>query len=252
MLTQILKAIVVDDEAPSRLALINYLNEYCPDVKIVGDCGTAKSAYQLITEQHPQLVFLDIEMPKGSGFDLLRMFNTIDFKVIFITAFSQYAVQAFRFAATDFLLKPIKVSELIEAVFKVRNELTPAARFDEIKVFLENIALPANSHKKLVIPNSQGFTVVNTNEIIMCEADGYCTHFFIENKTKLVSSRNLKFYEEILPATHFMRVHNSYIINISQVKSYSNQGEITLAGNLKCPLSIAHKKDFSITFRNKP
>jgi two-component system LytT family response regulator len=248
---QRLKAIVVDDESPSREALINYMNEFCPDVEVVGDCGTARSAYELIAELHPQIVFLDIEMPKGSGFDLLRMFKTIDFKVIFITAFSEYAVQAFRYSATDFLLKPVKVSELIEAISKVKQELSLSDSFQNIRVFLENISLPSDLSKKLVIPSTQGFMVINTSEIILCEADGYCTYFYLENKSKLISSRNLKYYEEILPINNFMRVHNSFIVNINHVKSYTNQGEITLTENLKCSLSLSHKKDFLKTFKHK-
>src|ERR1035437_4787774 len=124
MLPKSIKTIIVDDEKPSREALVNYITEYCPDIEIVSECKSIKTAYKSISELKPQLVFLDIEMPNGSGFDLLKMFETIDFKVIFITAFSDYAIQAFRFSATDYLLKPVKVIELIDAVAKVQQELT--------------------------------------------------------------------------------------------------------------------------------
>ena len=123
MQDHLLKAIVVDDETPSREALSTYIRDFCPIVRIVAECNNARAAYQSILEQRPHLVFLDIEMPNGDGFDLLRMFKTIDYKVIFVTAFSEYALRAFRFSASDYLLKPVKVDELVEAVNKVNQEL---------------------------------------------------------------------------------------------------------------------------------
>jgi two-component system LytT family response regulator len=108
-MTRLIKSVIVDDEQPSREALANYIREYCPDIEIVSECKSAKTAFKCINERRPQLVFLDIEMPRGSGFDLLKMFKTIPFKVIFVTAFSDYAIQAFRFSATDYLMKPVKV-----------------------------------------------------------------------------------------------------------------------------------------------
>ncbi len=141
MTTQLIKTVIVDDEDPSRKALSNYLREFCPNIQVVAECGSAKTAFKAINEKQPQLVFLDIEMPKGSGFDLLRMFDTINFKVIFITAFSNYAVQAFRVSATDFLLKPVKITELIEAVKKVQFEVANEISYENIKALLNNLSV---------------------------------------------------------------------------------------------------------------
>ncbi len=246
---QLIKTIIVDDEKPSREALANYLHEFCPVIQIVAECKSAKMAFIAITEYQPQLVFLDIEMPKGSGFDLLRMFETINFKVIFITAFSVYAVQAFRFSATDFLLKPVKVSELIEAVNKVRDELSISNSFINVKTLLDNLAGQNPMSENLVIPDTKGFTVVKISEIIMCEADGYCTHFYMVGNIKTSSSRNLKFYEELLPANLFVRTHHSYLVNIKHVKSYSHNEEIVLTEGLKCALSSATKQSFMNLFK---
>lgn len=251
MPAQKLKTIIVDDEKLSRDALKNYINEFCPDIEIVAECVTANAAFKEITKYAPQLVFLDIEMPKGSGFDLLRKFERIEFKVIFVTAFSDYAVDAFRFSATDFLLKPVKVSELVEAVKKARRDLETINSLQNIYAFLDNIGAATDSVKKLVIANSHGFTVVKTSEIIMCEAEGYLTHFHLENKLKISSSHPLKYYEEILPLNQFLRVHNSFIININHVTNYSNQGEIQMTGKLKCSLSNSRKKEFLKIFKNK-
>lgn len=246
---QNIKAIIVDDEKPSREALSNYIRGFCPGVQIVAECNTAKSAFKAISEKQPQLVFLDIEMPKGSGFDLLRMFDTVNFKVIFITAFSVYAVQAFRFSATDFLLKPVKISELVDAVNKVKQELTLSNSFENIKALLDNLSGNYSFAGNLVIPDSRGFTVVKISDIILCEADGYCTRFYLTGKTKLSSSRNLKFYEELLPGNMFIRTHHSYIVNLQHVKGYSHQEEILLEDENKCPLSSANKHTFISLFK---
>jgi two-component system LytT family response regulator len=250
MLPLLLKCIIVDDEKPSREALKNYIGEFCPDVEIISQCETAKSAYQAICKHNPDLVFLDIEMPRGNGIDLLRMFQTITFKVIFITAFSDYAVQAFRFSATDFLLKPVKVQELKEAVCKVRNQLMSSKSFNNTEVLLHNYNSINHIPERLAIPNSQGFNVVNTSEIIMCKADGYCTHFYLPEKRKITSSYNLKYYEDLLPSSCFMRVHNSFIVNLCHVTTYNHHGFIELTDNNKCSLSNARKTQFLNFFKN--
>jgi two-component system LytT family response regulator len=246
---QNIKTIIIDDEKPSREALANYLREFCPAVQIVAECKSAKTAFKAITEHQPQLVFLDIEMPKGSGFDLLKMFSSVHFKIIFITAFSNYAVQAFRCSATDFLLKPVKISELKEAVNKVMNDLEIKDSYLSVKALLDNFSGLTPPNGNLVIPDSKGFTVIKIADIICCEADGYCTHFLLTGKVKISSSRNLKFYEEILPQNLFIRTHHSYLVNLQHVRGYSNQEEILLAEGLKCPLSSGNKHTFISFFK---
>ena len=246
---QLIKTVIVDDEKPSREALMNYLREFCPNIQIVAECNSAKTAFKAITEHQPQLVFLDVEMPKGSGFDLLKMLSPISFKVIFITAFSNYAVQAFRFSAVDFLLKPVKISELKEAVEKVTNELEVKNSYLTVKALLANLSGQNTASDNLVINDVKGFSVIKTSEIIYCEADGYCTRFYLVGNTKINSSRNLKFYEELLPANQFFRTHHSFIVNLHHVKGYSYQEEILLADGLKCPLSAVNKHAFLSLFK---
>jgi len=250
MFAQLLKSIIVDDEEPSRAALVNYLSEFCPDVEIVAECDSAKSAYHAINKHKPNLVFIDVEMPRGSGIDLLKMFKTISFKVIFVTAFSDYAVQAFRLSATDFLLKPVKVDELIEAVDKARNELLTTNTYQHLPVLFHNFNSTAQFTPKLAIYNSQGFEYVNIADIIMCKADGYCTIFYFVNDQKIISSHNLKYYEDLLPANQFFRTHNSFIININHITGYNNQGLIKLPADLTCPLSVKRKSQFLSFFKN--
>jgi two-component system, LytTR family, response regulator len=244
-----IRTIIVDDEKPSREALFNYITEFCQILEVVAICKSVKEAYKAILDHNPQLVFLDIEMPRGTGFDLLKMVKIIDFNVVFITAFPDYATKAFRVGATDFLLKPVKVSELIEAVKKVQENLKYRS-FQNLTALMENIEAPFGPIKKLVIPNLKGFIAVNPSDIIMCQANGYCTIFHIAGKPKVSSSYHLKYYEEFLPSKLFLRVHNSYIINLAHVSGYTNQGEIILTENLRSPLSKHNKPAFLQYYKN--
>ena len=237
-----MKTIIVDDEQLSREALLKCLSEFCPEIDVVAECNSVSTAFKAIKEYHPGLVFLDIEMPKGSGFELLKMFNPLEFKVIFVTAFSAYAVQAFRCSAIDYLLKPVKVRELIEAVAKANEAASPLSQ--QISVLLENLNKPEETNKKLAIFHTKGFDIIKTEDIILCEADGYCTKFYISGNIKTYSTHLLKYYEEVLPKTQFMRVHNSFIINLEHVNRYTTQGEIILSEELHCPLSLTRKAEF--------
>lgn len=246
-MTSTLKAIVVDDEQPAREVLVQCIRDFCPGVEIIAECNSAKSAYSVIMDRRPDLVFLDIEMPKGSGFELLGMFHPVFFHVIFVTAFSDYAVQAFRYSAVDYLLKPLKVNELVDAVAKVNNGHSPALQ--QIALLLENFRNGNNGNRKLAISNTKGFDLVRFSDIVLCEADGPCTRFFLNGKKKIVSSHLLKYYEEVLPGDQFMRVHHSYIINKEHVRGYTHQGEIILSEDIHCPLSVSRKGEFMNFFR---
>ena len=242
-----IRIIVIDDEKPSREALCTYLRDFCKNVEVVDECNSMKSAYNSIRKNRPQLVFLDIEMPNGNGFELLHLFGNLDFKVIFVTAYSEYAIKAFRYSAVDYLLKPVKISELIESVNRAAK-LLELEDNTNLKTLIKNISQTGETIENLVIPNNKGFEVVRISDLIMCEADGYCTHFKLINGKKVTSSKNLKYYEELLDKHTFLRVHNSYMININYVKSYSHQGEIFLAAELNCPLGNTYKSTFVDTF----
>ncbi len=245
----ILKSIIVDDEKPSREALARCLSEYCSDVEVVASCNSVKTGYNAIIKYDPHLVFLDIDIPEKDGFELLKMFNPIRFKVVFITAYAEHAIKAFRFSATDYLLKPLIVDELIEAVNKVRTEIQNMTGSINLQKLMETIGKGNDEFRQLVISDNNGFKVIDTSDIIMCEADGYCTYFYLSGSEKITSSKNLKHYEELLAKHGFIRVHNSFMINLQHIKSYSNQGEILLSRNLHCPLGNAFKQRFLERFR---
>lgn len=244
MQTNRLKAIVVDDEKPSREALSTYIRDFCPGVEIVAECDAVKPAYQSILQHQPQLVFLDIEMPNGNGFDLLQLFKTPPFKVIFVTAYSDYAIRAFRFAAADYLLKPVKVDELVEAVNKVVQELKDKQSNQNIQVLMESVASLKDEIQQLVVPDNKGFTVIKLADLIMLEADGYCTHFYLTGKRKITSTKSLKHFEELFANKQIIRVHRSFLISLSKITGYTKQGEIRLEENLSCPLGNNYRQQF--------
>ena len=246
-----IRAVIVDDEKLARDVIANYLNEYCPDVEVVAQASTLKTAMSAIQKTTPDLVFLDIEMPDGTGFDLLNAFGKIDFKIIFVTAYSEYAIKAFRFSALDYLLKPVKIDELIEAVAKVRSASTPGLSSEIINSLLANLKNNTPKQSTLIIPNVRGFEVLRVADIIMCQADGYCTNFHITGQKKVVSSKNLKHFAGLLEDHDFLRVHHSYLVNLEHVTGYTRQGEILLSEGLKAYLGDAYKADFVRKFNSK-
>jgi two-component system LytT family response regulator len=182
-------------------------------------------------------------MPNGNGFDLLKLFKKPDFRVIFVTAYSEYAIRAFRFSAVDYLLKPVKVDELIEAVEKVREIVLDGKETPDLQTLQENLS-PRNGISRLVVSDLKGFTVIRTDQIIKCEGEGYCTHFYLTGGKKVTSSKNLKYYEELFDHTQIIRVHHSSLINLDHLEGYTRQGEIVLAEGLKCPLGDKYKQVF--------
>jgi two-component system LytT family response regulator len=246
-----IRTIVIDDEGPSREVMCNYLREYCPDVEVIATAGSVKTGYRLIRKQKPDLIFLDIELGDGKGFDLLNMFEKVDFSVVFVTAYSEYAVKAFRFSAVDYLLKPVKIDELREAVKKVNNLNGGKLSSENITSLLRNLNSSASPVQTLVIPHVKGFEVLKISDIIMCKADGYCTNFHLTGNRKIASSKNLKQYEDLLPEHNFIRVHHSYMVNLYHVCSFTKQGEIILTEGVKASLGDAYKESFTRRFTKR-
>ncbi len=246
-----LRAVIIDDEKLARDVIFNYLNEYCPDVEVVAQASSVKAALSAIQKTTPDLVFLDIEMPDGTGFDLLNKFEKIDFKIIFVTAYSEYAIKAFRFSAIDYLLKPVKIDELIDAVARVRSAGTPGISAEIISSLLNNLRSSSPKQSTLIIPNIKGFEVLRVSEIIMCQADGYCTNFHLSGNRKVVSSKNLKHFDGLLEDQNFLRVHHSYLVNLDHVTGYTRQGEILLSEGMKAFLGDSYKNEFVKRFGGK-
>jgi len=233
-----IKTLIVDDESDAVNFISTIIREYCPKLEIVGTANSAKEGIRIIQEKQPGLVFLDVEMPHGTGFDLLAQFPNKMFDVIFITAFNQYAIKAIKFSALDYILKPINISEFIAAVDKVLEKRSvstnPNNSFAELLENLKTI-LPA----KLAIPTAEGMEYLNTKEIIRLEADrNYCWFYLLDGKKHLVC-RNLKEYQDLLSDNNFFRPHNSHLINLEKVKKYVRQegGYIEMVDGSQIPIS---------------
>jgi two-component system, LytTR family, response regulator len=246
-----LRTIIVDDEKLSREVLCNYIREYCQDVEIITSVSSIKTAFKAIKKYSPDFIFLDIEMADGKGFDLLHMFNSIDFKIIFVTAYSEYAVKAFRFSAVDYILKPVTIDELKESVEKVKSLVGADADAVNLNSLFSNLRNGSSRMTTLVIPHLKGFEVLRIQDIIMCQADGYCTNFFLTGKRKVISSKNLKHFADMLDGQDFLRIHHSYVINTNHVSSYSRQGEILMSEGITAFLSDSYKNNFIKRFGRK-
>ncbi len=246
-----LKTIIVDDEIDAVNFIESIIAEYCPKIEVVGKAHSAREGVKLINEKEPDLVFLDVEMPHGSGFDLLSHFPQKTFEVIFITAFNHYAIKAVKFSAVDYILKPINISEFIEAVKKVEaGRQEKKDRNFNFDTLLEN--LRSSMPSKLAIPTSDGMEYLNTNEIVRVEADRSYSWFFLNDGRKFLVSRNLKEYQELLSDRNFFRTHNSHLINLSFVKKFIRQegGYIQMEDESTVPISRG-KKDLFLSHMAK-
>ncbi|HEY2581433.1 MAG TPA: LytTR family DNA-binding domain-containing protein [Mucilaginibacter sp.] len=247
MMKQI-KAFIVDDEFQGRSVLRQMLQQYCSDISLVGEASTVDKALQGIKECDPNIVFLDIQMNGETGFDLLNSLPVINFSLVFTTAFDKYAIQAFRFNAIDYLLKPIVADELIEAVkrAKQKNLLVYTTSKVQVEQLYHDIQNPQKIHDKIAIPTADGFLVIPVNEIVYCQANSNYTEFHLINKKRILSSYTLKQYDEILTKQSFFRAHRSYLINLAHVKMYrrGDGGEIVMSNDHEIELSRTHKDEF--------
>lgn len=215
----IIRSIIVEDEQNNRENLQNILEEYCPKVELLAICSSALEGRQKIIELKPDLVFLDIEMPGGDGFSLLESLPELNFEVIFVTAFTNYAVKAIKFSALDYIVKPIDTMELLKAIDKASKKIKE--KLDNLRMvnLLEN-QYKEGSKKVLALPLSDKIEFVEISNIVRCQADGNYTVFYLKNKEKLLISKTLKEYDELLTPFNFLRVHQSHLINLDEVKSF--------------------------------
>lgn|SRR6476661_5505430 len=215
-----INAVLIDDEMHCLDTLAMQLAEHCPDVQILEQCRSAKAGLEAISRLHPTVVFLDIEMPHMTGFQMLEQLNDITFAVIFTTSYDQYAIRAIHFSALDYLLKPINPADLINAINKIRNQKSlPIA--EQFQMLLQQIKTGRNEMSKIAVPTSEGFELINANQVMRCEADDSYTHFHLNNKNRVVACRTLKDVERQLQQfSYFIRVHHSHIININEVTKY--------------------------------
>lgn len=211
-----IRTVIVDDEPKNREILKKLIDLYCPQLAIIGEANSAETAFLLIQEEKPELVFLDVEMSDGSGFELLKRFNQAPFKVIFVTAHQHYAIRAIKQSAIDYLLKPVDIDDLKTAVSKAVSALGNAT--EQNHNFIEN--LNSKRLNKITIPIKDGLVFINPEEIIRMQADGTYTHIYTL-KEKHTATKNIKEYELMLSDSNFYRCHNSHLINLKHVNKFN-------------------------------
>jgi len=240
-----IKAVLIDDEKNSLELLEWQLQTYCPEVEIFAICNNADKGIEAIVEHRPQLVFLDIEMPKKNGFDLLLSFPEIFFDVIFTTAYSQFAVKAFRFAALDFLLKPVDADDLIQAVQRYAKRQLQYNLKEQLSILLQQYRKPESLPQKISFTTQQAIHFVDPSDIVYCESYSNYTTIYFADKSKLVVSKTLKEVEELLCYYHFFRIHHSYLINMKQVARYikADGGSVEMASGVQLAVSRQRKDE---------
>lgn len=234
-----IRSVIIDDEKKSRDVLKSLLENHCQNVEIIAEADGVKSAVEIINKLKPDVIFLDIQMPDGSGFKLLEKLDKIDFDVIFTTAFDQYAIRAIKYSALDYLLKPISPDDLVIAVEKVRKRKLDKRENQNIKVLLENINKPKEEAPKIVLSTSDKIHIIDISNIIRCESDNYYTRFFFKESPPLLVSKTLKENEDILRDHNFIRPHKSHLINIKYIKAFLriDNGYIQMEDGSEIPVS---------------
>lgn len=241
-----IRAILIDDEEDSREVLKLAIAKYCPEVTLLGAYDSAEEGMAAIRQQEPDLVFLDVQMPRLSGFDLLEQLAPINFEVIFVTAHDQYAIKAIRFSALDYLLKPLDVEELVRAVGKAAGRLERRNSEQQYQSVISNMHYRNKKIERLAVPTFEGIEFFNTSEIVYCQADGNYTRLFLTGGKSQLISRHLKDFENLLTDSGFCRVHHSFLVNLRHVVKYikGEGGYVILTGDQHVDISRRKKEEF--------
>jgi two-component system LytT family response regulator len=239
-----IKAMIVDDEQASIDLLQWLIGQYCPDISTIKTARSVQEALPLIHSFQPDLIFLDIQMPHQSGFDLLTTIDNWNFEVVFTTAYNEFAIQAIRFSALDYLLKPIDEAELKKAVerFKAKRIYAPAGQI-LFRNFIQNISQGNKEKFKLALADTSEVKYVQLDEIIRLQAESNYTHIFIKGHKTFVSAKTLKEYDELLQGHHFLRVHKSHLVNPVHIESYDKTGILNMSDGSKVEVA-RRKKEF--------
>lgn len=246
-----LRTIIIDDEPDCVQSLARDLTKYCEGLEIVAQCEGAKDGIRAINAHKPDVVFLDIDMPGINGFELLELIPEVDFEVVFTTAYDEYALQAFRISAVDYLLKPIDPEALIKSVEKVRMLRDKGNARKQIRFLMQQLKDQRNNAiHRIALPTSEGLDFIDLEDILYCESDGAYTFVHLSNGSRKLISKTLKFLEDILCDFQFLRVHKSYIVNMNYVSKYSrgSGGLLTMKNGAQIKVSRSKKEELLSLF----
>ena len=229
-----------------REALSNLVKDYCPQLSIMDTVESVSTAIQSIEKFHPEIVFLDVELRGETGFELLEKMMPIDFEVIFTTAYEHYALKAIKFSAIDYVLKPIGIDELKDAVKKAEIKLENKSISENFDILLKNIKSNNKKQHKIALSSSDGYIFTEVNDILYCKADGNYTHFFTKSNGKILVSKNIKEYESLLNEHNFFRIHRSFLVNLDEVKKYvrGEGGYVIMSDGSSLDVSKRRKEQF--------
>ena len=249
----LMKTIIVEDEAKSREMLRKMVEMFCPEARIAGVAESVPAAVKLIKEVQPDIILLDIELHPDKCFDIFPQLDNLDFEVIFTTAYKDYAIEAIKYGALDYLLKPIDMDELKAAIGKAAGKRSQSRENLTLKKFLQDFR-PAggSSNRKIGLATSDGIIYAEVSQMVRCEAKGPYTHIFFKDGKKITTSKNLKEYELSLKEHQFFRVHNSHLINLAEVRKYvkADGGYVEMADGSEVPVSGSHKEAFLDEMKN--
>lgn len=243
-----IKTVIIDDEKNSRENTKLMLTKYFSEIEIIGEAENGIDGRKLINEVHPDLVFLDVNMPEMNGLEMLESIPDRNFYVIFLTAYGEYTIQAIRAGAVDYLMKPLMKSELIQAINRVSKYIEEKRSAEKRHIHEAN----KSETNKIMVSHSKGFTLIDFNEIIMLEASGNYTDFYLTDNRKIIASKTLKDYESILDKTMFFRVSRSALVNLNHIKEYNNTTEtLILSEKHQIPVAKSRWAEFTEIIRNK-
>ncbi len=245
-----IKAVIVDDEINNQELISNLLKSYVENINVVGLANSVESAYKTISEQNPDLVFLDIQMPDGTGFDLLKKFEKINFKIIFVTAHQEFAIEAFKYSAVDYILKPLAPAQLLAAVKKMEDAMSSEELNIKLKTLLSNIAEPIKNKKKIVLKTMERIYSVDLDDIIRFESDGGYTKVYLLDGKRIMVSKTMKEFDDLLLDVGFLRVHHSHLINMNHLFCFEKtEGHVVMKDDSIVPVSN-RKKDHLMELLN--
>lgn len=238
-------AIIIEDEPKGRLALREKIKNYCPEVQVVAEAANGTEGIAAIEKHHPGIIFLDIEMPGMNGFEMLNNLPEKNFHIIFTTAYDQYAIKAIKYAAFDYLLKPVDIEELKQAIARIR-EVPGNQTKNQIELLQQNISHPKRLLNKLAIPTLDALSFYDINDIVYLEAQSNYTHIYFANNPKVLASKTLKEFEDLLPGNIFYRPHHSYLINLNYIRRYikGDGGQVELQNGIFVDVSRRKKEEF--------
>ena len=239
-------AVIIDDETSSRSSLKHKLARHCPEVELIGECENGEAGILMLNNHQPDIVFLDVEMPRMNGFSMLQQLANKNFELIFITAYDHYAIKAIKVSALDYLVKPVAVEDLKLALEKVHLKRQFKNGNQRLELLLQNLLTDKKELQRIAIPSMEGLQFVETGHIVYLEAQSNYTCFHLINAHKVTVAKTLKDFEELLPTSIFMRIHHSYIINKTLVKKYikGEGGQVVMTDDTVLDVARRKKEEF--------